>query len=66
MKECVDCGQEINPRRVEALPGAETCVSCQADREDAGYFVRHKIDIKASVRCGEVDTITQTIVRAGV
>ena len=30
---CVECGEEIPERRRLALPGARTCVACQADRD---------------------------------
>jgi DnaK suppressor protein len=28
--KCVRCGQEINPKRLEALPYATLCINCQA------------------------------------
>lgn len=28
--KCVRCGQEINPKRLEALPYAALCINCQA------------------------------------
>lgn len=31
--ECLQCGDEIPPRRRIALPGVTTCVACQADRD---------------------------------
>lgn len=33
---CVDCGEDINPKRLAALPWASCCVECQeaADREE--------------------------------
>lgn len=31
--ECEDCGEEIPPRRLEALPGARRCVVCQSAAE---------------------------------
>lgn len=31
--ECVDCGQDIDPKRRQALPSAKTCVRCQTFRE---------------------------------
>ena len=33
--ECDDCGETIPPNRREALPGARTCVTCQAERDKA-------------------------------
>ena len=30
---CVECGEEIPERRRQALPGARTCVACQAERD---------------------------------
>ena len=29
IKECEECGDEINPKRVKALPNAIYCVGCQ-------------------------------------
>lgn len=34
--ECADCGESIPARRRAVLPGAETCVDCQRDRERTG------------------------------
>lgn len=31
--ECEDCGQDIDPRRLAAVPEAVCCASCQEDRE---------------------------------
>ncbi len=30
---CVDCGQEIDAARLEAIPSAPLCLNCQAKRE---------------------------------
>ena len=30
---CVECGEEIPAARRAALPGARTCVACQAERD---------------------------------
>lgn len=32
-KYCAECGEEIPERRRQALPGAKTCVDCQAGRD---------------------------------
>jgi RNA polymerase-binding transcription factor DksA len=29
-RNCVDCGGEIDPKRIEAMPGAKRCVLCQS------------------------------------
>jgi len=34
--ECVGCGEEIDPRRVEAQPEAPMCIQCQSQRERRG------------------------------
>lgn len=31
--ECVDCGEEIDPRRLKALPATPYCTACQAIAE---------------------------------
>ena len=31
--ECIDCGDAIPERRREALPGVQTCVRCQSERD---------------------------------
>lgn len=36
--ECVECGEDIPPRRRQAMPGATTCVNCQSGRDQR---VRH-------------------------
>ncbi|HTU11726.1 MAG TPA: DksA/TraR family C4-type zinc finger protein [Allosphingosinicella sp.] len=33
--QCVECGEEISEKRRLALPGARTCVACQAERDRA-------------------------------
>jgi len=30
---CLDCGEEIDPRRLQALPAASYCASCQSAHE---------------------------------
>ena len=27
--ECINCGKEVNPKRLEAVPWARYCISCQ-------------------------------------
>ncbi len=31
--KCVNCGRDINPRRLEALPYATLCIDCQSANE---------------------------------
>lgn len=31
--ECIECGEEIQLRRREALPGVTTCIACQSARD---------------------------------
>src|ERR1051326_2821150 len=31
--ECVSCGNEINPKRLEAVPGTRYCIECQEKLE---------------------------------
>ena len=31
--ECVSCGNEINPRRLEAVPWTRYCIECQEKKE---------------------------------
>lgn len=31
--ECIDCGADINPERLEAFPAAARCIDCQSQRE---------------------------------
>ena len=33
---CIDCGHEIGPARLEAMPAARRCVDCQARHEEPG------------------------------
>ena len=34
--ECIDCGEEINPARRQAMPEAMRCIQCQTDYERRG------------------------------
>jgi DnaK suppressor protein len=38
---CLDCGEEIDPRRLEALPGTPYCTDCQEVHEHA-HSVAHR------------------------
>ncbi len=38
LAECEDCGETIPPARRRALPGARTCVACQAGRDKTQRF----------------------------
>ncbi len=35
---CVDCGRPISPKRLTAVPWAERCVACQAEKETAAEW----------------------------
>jgi DnaK suppressor protein len=37
---CLDCGEEIDPRRLEALPGTPYCTACQEVHEYADTAAR--------------------------
>lgn len=66
---CNDCEEVIPQTRVMVFLkkglNIETCLECQEDRESAGTYQRHRIQIQASTRCGEFDQITETLVRGG-
>ena len=68
-EECFDCGELIGKKRVRAILNAglpvETCIDCQSRREKHGHFVRHKLDVQAKMKCGEVDEVNQRLVRGG-
>ena len=34
---CQDCGAEINPKRLEAIPWTTLCVYCQEDRDGTDF-----------------------------
>jgi len=34
-EECEDCGEPIPEKRRAALPGVQTCVACQSERDKA-------------------------------
>lgn len=61
--ECSDCGEEIPPKRVEALPNVKLCIACQTKAEKTGKFQRHKIDVQPEVESWENVGIVQTLVR---
>ncbi|MBI1355049.1 MAG: hypothetical protein GC160_11940 [Acidobacteria bacterium] len=33
---CQECGEEINPKRLEAIPWTTVCVSCQEELDEVG------------------------------
>lgn len=37
---CLDCGEEIDPRRLDALPGTPYCTACQQVHEYADSAAR--------------------------
>jgi hypothetical protein len=39
MKKCIQCGEEIHPKRLEILPSATRCVSCSNTKQKAGITV---------------------------
>ena len=38
---CQDCGAEINPNRLEAIPWTTLCVYCQDEYDCSGVAARH-------------------------
>jgi RNA polymerase-binding transcription factor len=38
--ECVRCGEDINEKRLEAVPWATTCIRCQEETEAAAKHTR--------------------------
>ena len=37
---CMECGEEISPKRLMAVPWADCCVECQHQREEAELLKR--------------------------
>ncbi len=35
---CDDCGEEIDPQRLEKVKGCRTCFSCQVSRENGRHY----------------------------
>lgn len=66
-KVCADCEEDVPSERLMVLEklGAKevTCIDCQMEREESGRHFRHRMDVQATVKCGEVDTIEQNLVR---
>lgn len=62
-KECDECGEDINPKRLKARPEARLCINCQMDLEQNGGFRLHRLDVQTTTRCGEPDEQRQTLVR---
>lgn len=34
-KRCAECDEQIEPKRVRAVPDARCCIQCQKDRDEA-------------------------------
>ena len=43
MRICIDCGKEINPKRVEALPNTQYCIKCSPKHvhKPVGFMIYH-------------------------
>ena len=54
---CAGCGEEIAPRRLQAIPEATTCVRCQESLEvaQAGQVPARSFKVEARARPGEDD-----------
>jgi len=39
MTKCINCGEEIHPKRLEILPTAKTCVACSTTGKKGGLTV---------------------------
>ena len=39
--ECVSCGKEINPKRLEAVPWTQYCIQCQEKAEKGLLEAKH-------------------------
>lgn len=64
-RECNGCGEEIDPRRVKAMPQTNICVGCQEENENAGKFALHKMSISGVTRCDELDEV-KVVIHRGV
>lgn len=38
-KKCLNCGEEIHPKRLEILPSATRCVKCSTTEKKSGVVV---------------------------
>ena len=53
MRKCIECGEEIHPKRLEILPSTQKCVNCSNTGKKAGV----------TVMLGEGDhTYTETVI----
>jgi DnaK suppressor protein len=52
--ECVRCGEDINEKRLEAVPWATTCIRCQEETEAAAEHTRSGM-VLAGLEPEEID-----------
>lgn len=61
MKDCADCDEPIDLKRLAAKPTARLCIGCQKASEDNGNFVRSKIVTTQNIEgwsfVGQVDLL---------
>lgn len=62
-KECKECGEWIGLGRLKARPKTELCIECQTKLEKKGGFVRHKMNITAVMKAGEIDSLEEIFYR---
>lgn len=62
-RDCKECGEEIGEKRLEAKPNAELCIECQTKLERRGGFVKHRMNVTAVMKAGELDSIEEHFYR---
>lgn len=63
LRHCVMCEEEIDQKRVEAMPNCKVCVDCQQKREKSGSFRRSKMEVVQELRAWEVENLTNVLIK---
>lgn len=43
-KRCAECDEQINPKRLQAVPDARLCIACERDRDEQRATAMRRLD----------------------
>ena len=63
MHICIYCGEEIDSKRLKAIPNPKICIDCQSSREKSGKFNKHHMEITQEIKGWTHESVITRIVR---
>jgi RNA polymerase-binding transcription factor DksA len=62
-RDCVQCGEPIPQKRLEAKPNTYVCVECQSKREDNGEFRRSTMETHQEISGWQFEGVKNTLIK---